>query len=387
MKSTNYVFLLLALLLSFNVFSQSAPTVITNSPSIGFPNANLKDGKIILRNDNLSEAINNVQVSVARYAGTESVSINIEAYFVLDNGTEVAISPVLTFNNGDFSPNYSVASVFKYINLTIPANTNKQGSVKLKMREKKNGIWSSYLYANKVYNVHLLSGNDEYTTATVLTPGEAKIAGSTNSATVSSQSRPSCYNPAHYAMTKDVWYKFTALSPIHTINITNEKFSGYASGTHFVALALYDSSLQLLNCFSNNTATFNNLNVGQTYYVRLWAASGNADMLVDFNISLSTNGSNAIIGLSSNGYIFTVDYVHDSSIPLSDIKFEWGVSPGHLSTPNYWTNPYVKSDTYMFSEPEDPDEDVTVRLRVRMMRESTNEVLVDWFYYSRLIWL
>ncbi len=247
-------------------------------------------------------------------------------------------------------------------------------------------------YSSNRYEIHLSSSatisNDNYTGATDL--GVTVIFGTTKNATHSPQLPPSCYNPPQYVMTKDVWYKFIATSSNHTMNITNNSFEGNSYGTPYVATALYNSSLNVLNCFSNNTATFSNLTIGETYYIRCWAGNANSQMTMNFNISLASNGANVITGISRSGgsleHILTTSYFSDPSIPASDITFEWAVWPGEVEPANDYSviQGIGSHQIHIIGGPNEGD--TTVRAKVRMKRISTGEPLTDWYVYSSLIW-
>src|SRR5690606_13809514 len=143
---------------------------ISNDISTGVPTANLKDDKIVLTNNNQNEIISNVQLAISRNLGTENISIYVEAQFVLVNEVEVAVSPLLTFSNSDFVPNWGMISQHKSTNLTFPGSSQKHGVLKVKLRERKNGVWSSYIYGDETYPISLIPGNDDYTGAITLTP-------------------------------------------------------------------------------------------------------------------------------------------------------------------------------------------------------------------------
>lgn len=225
--------------------------------------------------------------------------------------------------------------------------------------------------------------NDNYTGAIELS--SVAIAGSTQGATYSPQERPSCYSPSPYSMTKDIWYKFVATSSNHTLKIENVHFQGNTMGTPSVARALYNSSLNVLGCFYNNTATFSNLTIGETYFIRCWAANGNPQMTMNFNISLVANGANTISG-TREGTKLTVSYTLDPSIPVSDITFEWEVWPGEVEPASNYSIEQGAGPHQIYIIPGENEGDTTVRARVRMKRISTNEPLTDWYIYSSLIW-
>lgn len=227
--------------------------------------------------------------------------------------------------------------------------------------------------------------NDNYSGATNLS--SVPINGSTQGATYSSQLRPACYTPSHYQMTKDVWYKFIATSSNHTMNIADINYAGGSYGTPYVATALYSSSLDLVNCFSNNTATFSNLTVGETYYIRCWAANANPEMTIQFNISLVSNGKNVIENISrSSGHTFTVSYSLDPVISDSDITFEWAVWPGEVEPASDYSVIQGVGPHQIIIVGGAFSGDTTVRAKVRMKRISTNEPLTEWYAYSSLIW-
>lgn len=271
------------------------------------------------------------------------------------------------------------------------------------------GTWSSTV--NEANSVLIDFSNDSFIFLNELIPNKQKASevsililkklGILNLSSLSNNASPIIGNtangykntlidlPFHYGG-KEMWYKFNATSTAHTISLENVKFTGLQYGSSTSGIALYDSNLKRISYSTNNNITSNLLTPGETYFIRLYistASEANNLQTFSYTISSKSTPENAITSIERNGYIFKINYLKSSNIPASDIKFEWAVSPGHLSTPNYWTNPYEKSDSYIFTEPEDPEEDVTVRLRVRMVRASTNQIMTDWYYYSQLIWL
>jgi len=364
--------------------AQNSNTII-NKVDFSIPLNKLKDGKLMLDINADTEAIGNSFAIVERWSDKVDVPLTAEFLLVLQTaGGEIALTPTTAISNNDFVPSWAIVSKDIYFILTFNSSTGKTGTIKLKYREKLGGEWQSYKYSASSYETVLVGvANDEYTTAITLNAGPTKIAGTTRDATQSSQSAPSCTN---YGLTADVWYKFTASSTTHTINLTNVKMYGVEYGTRSAKTVVYNSSLNLMHCSSNEMTTVSNLIVGNTYYVRLWVDDNNSARTMDFDISLASNGPNVITGLSRNGYTFTVNYQHDSSVPPSDVTFDWSVVPGEVEP----------ATDYSVLDGEGPHQiiivggpyagDTTVRLKVRMKRVSTGELLTDWYAYSSLIW-
>lgn len=368
--------------------AQNSNTII-NKIDFSIPLNKLKDGKLMLDINADTEAIGNSFAIIERWSDKVDASLTAEFIVVLQTGgNEIALTPTTTISNNDFVPSWSIVSKDKYFILTFNSSTGKIGTIKLKYREKLGGEWQSYKYSTSSYETVLMGVlNDEYTKAISLTPNATKIAGTTIDATQSSQAAPSCTN---FGLTADVWYKFTASSTTHTINLTNVKMYGTEYGTRSAKTAVYNSSLNLMHCSSNEMTTVSNLVVGNTYYIRLWVDDDNSARTMDFDISLAANGSNVITGLSGTGghleYTFTVNYQHDFSIPSSDVTFEWSVVPGEVEPANDYS--VVQGEgVYQIHIIGGPHEgDTTVRLSVRMKRISTNEPLTDWYRHSSLIW-
>lgn len=226
--------------------------------------------------------------------------------------------------------------------------------------------------------------NDNYTGAIELS--SVAIEGSTEGATYSPQERPSCGDVDDFD--DDVWYKFTATSTTHSITLSDVNFHNVRPyDTPLKGISLYNASLGHLVCDNiNGKLTGVSLTVGQTYYVRIWSSFvKNASMT--YKIALSTSGPNIITGISHGfGHVLTANYSLDSSIPVSDITFEWEVWPGEVE-PAYDYSVIQGVGSHQIKIIGGPSEgDTSVRARVRMKRVSTGEPLTDWYTYSHLIW-
>jgi len=231
--------------------------------------------------------------------------------------------------------------------------------------------------------------NDDYTGAIELS--SVAIAGSTKEATYSPQERPLCYSPSQHSMTKDIWYKFIATASNYELRFNNVVFFGHTVGYLYLKTALYNSSLNLIDCYRNNVSSFSNLTIGQTYYIRCWAENGNPDKTVEFNVSLVPRGGNVIKKINfysvEMGRELIVDYSKDSSIPDSDITFEWSILPGREETANVVVNQSSDSPHRIILEYGNDDYDKSFGVKVRMKRVSTGEVLTDWYIYSGYIYI
>lgn len=232
--------------------------------------------------------------------------------------------------------------------------------------------------------------NDNYTGAISLTT--TAIAGTTVNATQSSQGHPPCGNGND--IDDDVWYKFVATSTSHVVSLTDINFHNAQSyESPLAAIAVYNSSLGYIECDNiNGKVSAASLTIGQTYYVRVWSDNVNSNAWMTYKIAVSIpNSSNFILGISQTGnpyeHILTATYSLDTSIPTSDITFEWIVWPGEVEPATDYSVVQGAAGLHQIYVIAGPNEgDTTVRAKVRIKRISTNEPLTDWYTYSALIW-
>lgn len=153
MKIRSLYTIFLLLLATISLGQQN--DILTNNPPFQVSANLLQNGKIIVNDTQDEQIINGVSFALERWSDKVDLPITAEVLFVLDqSGNETVLSQTYTITNSDFVPSWALVSSFKYASLKFPANTgfNKLGVVKLKFREKNNGVWSSYRYGNKTYS-------------------------------------------------------------------------------------------------------------------------------------------------------------------------------------------------------------------------------------------
>lgn len=110
----------------------------------------------------------------------------------------------------------------------------------------------------------------------------SKTAGTTHSATASTETAPSC---GASGTNDDVWYKFTATAIKHRVTLTN------ISNTTDMAMAVYSGtcgSLTQVSCSDPNTLDLTNLTIGTEYFVRVWTYTSTATTRATFDICVGT---------------------------------------------------------------------------------------------------
>ncbi|TXF77638.1 T9SS type A sorting domain-containing protein [Chryseobacterium sp.] len=149
------------------------------------------------------------------------------------------------------------------------------------------------LYANN-FNICIGTippppANDDCANAVSLTVGSSgvcsnPVSGSTISATASTGTAPTC---AATGINDDVWYSFTATSTTHLVNVA---YSDNATATQVYSGTC--GSLTAIACFSgaygNSNVLLSTLNIGQTYYVRVYSVSATAATTSNFQICITT---------------------------------------------------------------------------------------------------
>ena len=129
------------------------------------------------------------------------------------------------------------------------------------------------------------------------------------------QSRPACVFTGNY-QAKDVWFKFIATSASHRIavaplefnNFVFEVFSGTCNGL---------TSLACVNPGSESEpdiAVLNNLVAGNTYYIRVYEASGRNQIAQQFSICVSTTNS-ILDNDECSGALAVIPYSNTTSTP------------------------------------------------------------------------
>lgn len=110
------------------------------------------------------------------------------------------------------------------------------------------------------------------------------VNGSTLSATQSTATAPTC---SATGINDDVWYSFTATSATHLVHVL---YSDNATTTQVYSGTC--GSLTAVTCFAgglgNSNVLLQNLNVGETYYVRVFSTSSTAATASNFQIAVTT---------------------------------------------------------------------------------------------------
>ncbi len=130
--------------------------------------------------------------------------------------------------------------------------------------------------------------NDDCGSAVSLTPATGStcstaVSGTTEAATASAETPP---NTAPDGTNDDVWYSFVATAANHGIALSN--LNGTSSD---MAMAIYSGScgsLVLIQDSDPETMYVSNLTPGQTYYIRVWTYSDQADGYGSFDICVNT---------------------------------------------------------------------------------------------------
>lgn len=110
----------------------------------------------------------------------------------------------------------------------------------------------------------------------------AATAGTTESASASAETAPSC---GAAGTNDDVWFKFTATNTAHRVRLSD------VSGSADMAMAAYSGacgSLVQVACSDPNTMDLTGLTVGQEYKVRVWTYTSTVTAVASFNICVGT---------------------------------------------------------------------------------------------------
>ncbi|AZA93171.1 Por secretion system C-terminal sorting domain [Chryseobacterium nakagawai] len=134
--------------------------------------------------------------------------------------------------------------------------------------------------------------NDECAAAITLTVNpdlscSAVTAGTTIAATNSGLDTDPCYGAAD----DDVWYKFTATEASHIISLRNVTSVGseFDDSAYFQVLSGDCTGLANVLCSSyTGSSVVTGLNVGETYYVRVYSYSEGGEYAQSFNICVGT---------------------------------------------------------------------------------------------------
>lgn len=111
------------------------------------------------------------------------------------------------------------------------------------------------------------------------------VRGSTQSTTQSTGvPLPACANAG---LNDDVWFSFVATATQHLVSLTN-----FGAGTSDMVMAMYQGTscgaLTPMNCSDPETMIVGGLNIGETYYIRVWTWSSTSSTFGEFDICIGT---------------------------------------------------------------------------------------------------
>ncbi|MFT7351444.1 MAG: gliding motility-associated-like protein, partial [Flavobacterium sp.] len=84
----------------------------------------------------------------------------------------------------------------------------------------------------------------------------------------------------------DVWFQFTATSPLHTINLLN--VTGSTTNLYHAVYSGSCGSLVSVSCSDPDTSQLTNLVVGQTYYIRVYSQGNLPNQTANFTLCVAT---------------------------------------------------------------------------------------------------
>ena len=180
------------------------------------------------------------------------------------------------------------------------------------------------------------SPNDECTTAITLPVNNGLDCNNTTNtyiwnATASSQAN-TCTNLAN----DDVWYKFTATNTSHLIQFQN--ITGNTTG---LTASLFSGDCTVSNnlgCFTINTNTFNNLTVGQEYYLRIYPTSTTQSQYIEFDICILLYNSINVSTTQSNDQLVENLLDNNPCVSISNVTSSTGTNFGSVNGIGSFTN-------------------------------------------------
>lgn len=182
---------------------------------------------------------------------------------------------------------------------------------------------------------------------------EIMISGSLLDTTTSAQAIPSCIGWG--GMENDVWFEFTATNKTHILNIENLISLSGESNINLVG-AIYDQPCSTIGntaieCFDiTDFKLFENLTVGQKYYIRLGSDSFTDNPDYFFNLCISTVN---YIRSSSSGDEYTVEelvndvLVNSNCDLVSNITYITGTNFGEENGIGYFNK---NNSTFNFDD-------------------------------------
>jgi hypothetical protein len=179
------------------------------------------------------------------------------------------------------------------------------------------------------------SPNDECTTAITLAVNNGLDCNSTTNTYLWAATASAQANTCTTTVDDDIWYKFTAISTSHQINYSN------LFGTSTLTSALYSgdcNSLNNLGCFTTNSNTYQNLIIGQDYYLRIYSTGTSSSQYVEFDICIIT--LNPINVSTSQTTLQLVENLLDNNpcVIISNITSSTGTNFGSVNGIGSFTN-------------------------------------------------
>ena len=130
--------------------------------------------------------------------------------------------------------------------------------------------------------------NDECTTATVVPVNPDLLCAQTVPGTVAWATHSTQGNTCNTGRDDDdVWFEFTATSPVHTITLSNVVGSD-TDLFHVLYSGNQCGTLTQMYCSDPNTSTASGLTVGQTYKIRIYTWSTTSGQTTTFNVCVGT---------------------------------------------------------------------------------------------------
>lgn len=129
------------------------------------------------------------------------------------------------------------------------------------------------------------SPNDECSSAIVIPVNDGLVCNSTFNAYIFNATASSQVNSCTNIANDDVWYKFIATSVSHKIEYSN--ISGTTSN---LTSSLYSgdcNSINNLGCYTSNSKVYNNLIIGQEYYLRIYTSTQTINQFAQFTICIT----------------------------------------------------------------------------------------------------
>ncbi|HMN04356.1 MAG TPA: hypothetical protein PKD45_01410 [Flavobacteriales bacterium] len=144
--------------------------------------------------------------------------------------------------------------------------------------------------------------NDNPCNAQVVTPNTAlactnQTPGTTGGATPSGVPTTPCYGTPD----NDVWYRFTATSNIHFINLNN--INGTTTDMYIAVYSGTCSNLTNIACSDPESLTLNGLVIGQTYWIRIYTYfTSGANDVTNFDLCITTQAPMPILHCGQVSY-------------------------------------------------------------------------------------